>query len=562
MRKVFLSLVILLFATASADAKQRSMEQMKAEAGKVIKPSLLPRSGKTGGMEVLKKGELYTVIGYKTGGFAVIADDDMFAPVLGYSDTVLPDVLPPDMKWWMDVVEQSMKTAMAEGSSIEYSPKAAAGVKDHVDELLTTRWDQDDPYNRKCPKYKRNNISYTYPTGCVATAMAQIMKYYGLPTVGKGFHQYSFKPEGSATFNTLTAYFDTTNYMWDDMIDDYSKASFTAEQADAVATIMYHCGVAVEMQYNEDGSGAFSADAAAAMREYFGYDTRHYIRDVMPTDEWMDIVYGELSEGRPILYGGQSTSGGHAFVLDGYDSDGLVHVNWGWSGSGNGFFTIAGLNGYTSGQTMVLVRTDDAPELPQVSSWGMEGSFSMTGSGASVNASFDISIYNSGSDPFIGTLALVAANTATGNVTALGTLYSVTSASDAINPGYGFKFKGSSPVDISGLADGTYRVYLASLSTTDTEWQMVRTGENYTNNYILTISNGMATLTAGDSNWTPTGIDNIENDAAKGDGKVRVYDASGRILHASDADNFSINDVNARGLLIIRQGNKVTKVMK
>ena len=198
-------------------------------------------------------------------------------------------------------------------------------------------WDQSAPYNDLCPEYNGTRSV----TGCVATAMAQVMRYHKYPAKGKGSNSYT-----SQTL-ALAASFDfaSTTFDWDNMLPQYVSGSYTDDQAKAVATLMYACGVSVDMDYTPDDSGAMPYAAAEALINNFEYSSniRFLQRDYYQYAEWMDLIKTEISNSRPIMYDGQSTEGGHEFVFDGYDENDMVHVNWGWSGVNDGYFAISAL---------------------------------------------------------------------------------------------------------------------------------------------------------------------------------------------------------------------------
>ncbi|MBD5290395.1 MAG: hypothetical protein HDS26_06905 [Bacteroides sp.] len=235
--------------------------------------------------------------------------------------------------------------AMLESFSAPEVPEAAeeTGKWDAVAPLENGRgyamWNQDAPFNDLCPDYE---LGKRAPTGCVATAMAQVMFYHQWPLKGTGSHTYSpFVLHG----NTLTGDFENTLYRWDAMIPNYGSGMAGADNEDsraAVAELMLHCGIAVEMVYYTQ-SGATDYDVPPALVNYFGYDRgmAYRQREHYNSTEWLEIINRELREGRPVLAYGKSASGGHAFVFDGMDSDGFIHVNWGWGGMSNGYFNTS-----------------------------------------------------------------------------------------------------------------------------------------------------------------------------------------------------------------------------
>lgn len=294
--------------------------------------------------------ECYLFVGVDGSGFALIAADDCVSPILGYSmnGTFLADSLPHHIRTWIDAYQFDIAASAKEGGvTTKYNtPRDTA-----VGPLMTTTWNQAPWYNAQCP-YSASESNYTV-TGCVATAMAQIMKYWNSPAVGRGSHSYNL-----SGFGLLSANFDTTHYAWDSMPDALDYNSTEAEIA-AVAQLMYHAGVAVEMGYGVDGSYATvssygSVDricAENALKNFFRYNQALFtaIRDDYTYPEWDSILSSELNAARPILFSGRDNEGGHAFVIDGYDSLGLYHVNWGWGGYCDGYYTFDNLSPTRSG---------------------------------------------------------------------------------------------------------------------------------------------------------------------------------------------------------------------
>lgn len=529
MKKISL-LITLIFAFAlNSLAKPRTAEQMKAAAAAVLNTQTMAKGLNFSAADVtLIDSRSQTVIYGNAGGYAVVSKDDTFSPILGYSDTAMSDNPAPAFLWWLETINKSMENMLAKGTEPQHV-QPAPEYRTSVPELLTTRWGQDTPYNLQCPEYTVNNVKYNYVTGCVATAMAQIMKYHNYPEKGYGKTIYRLNPGDGATL-TIEADFGNTTYDWANMLDSYIPGRYNDEQANAVATIMYHCGVSVRMNYAKDGSGAFSYDACTALRTNFLYDKniKHYSRDFMPNEEWMNIIYRELNDNCPILYGGVTTANaGHAFVFDGYDADGLVHVNWGWNGESNGYYDVASLNGFSEGQNMVIIRlpNDDRFESQYHSMWGLGYKLVITKTITALKVSCD-ALYNMDVDKFTGELALMALNTETGDKTNLSTIYG-TNVLSGIKYGSGMSISGVS-VPYTQLSDGTYRIYLATKSTLETDWQPVRSKETVNNSYILVKNGSNVTLRAeNNSNWT-TAIDNVPTVEKKADN--RIYSIDGRYM--------------------------------
>ncbi len=311
-------------------------------------------------------------------GFVIVSGDDSAEPILGYSESgaIDPDNIPENMKEWLRLNElyvNSLSRRKAGGTTREKSNGAEAAVI--VEPLLgDIEWGQDYPFNKLCPTYTSGSTTFNYYTGCVATAATQIMGYYNYPEKGLGSKSYTFKGE------TLSADFGSTDYDWDTMMTYTPDKDATDKQADALSLLAFHFGVAVEMEYNETGSGAASPMVAGALRNFFGYDTATTMRkrDYYNSNEWIGIIKKELDAKRPVYYGASSDtgSGGHAFVCDGYDSDDYVHINWGWYGKSNGYFLVnhlspnelgegGGTGGYNTDQEIVTgIQPDNGLSAP------------------------------------------------------------------------------------------------------------------------------------------------------------------------------------------------------
>ena len=287
-------------------------------------------------------------------GFVIIAADDCVTPILAYSydNNFVTDNLPPNLKDWLDgYAEQihiavEMKTQATDEIKTDWKclreqKNLPIKSETQVYPLIATTWNQSPYYNALCP------YDYTYyeqtVTGCVATAMAQIMKYWSYPEHGFGSHSYI--PQNHPEYGTQYADFSSTTYQWSAMPNNVTSNNT------AVATLMYHCGVSVDMMYGIDESSAYVLDfglnrpcAENALKAYFDYkNTMHgEIKDNYSDSQWITLLKNELNNARPILHVGMGT-GGHAFVCDGYDNSNYFHFNWGWGGIANGYFSINNL---------------------------------------------------------------------------------------------------------------------------------------------------------------------------------------------------------------------------
>lgn len=249
---------------------------------------------------------------------------------------------------------------------------AGQDVKAAVEPLLKTAWGQDAPYNNLCPTKENDQGEQQHcRVGCVACAMGQVMNYYQYPEVGTGSWTNMFNASASANFGE-------TYYDWANMRNTY-VGTYTDDEAAAVATLLYHCGVAVNMIYGLQSSSTFTAFAnnmVSALTRFFGYEQdglQSVSRSKYTKDEWLQLIRETLSAGQPIIYSGTSaTMGGHTWVVDGYDETGKVHINWGWLGQANGYYDIdlteTGLD-FNKSQSMIIgirpPNTANAISLPE-----------------------------------------------------------------------------------------------------------------------------------------------------------------------------------------------------
>lgn len=356
MKKIFLLLFsLMLLLSVSAIAGPRSYQQAKAiaqrqaamlgiemDAEVAASAKVAPRMSVSSA--VSPSATCYYVFANgEDKGFTIVSGDDRMPEVVGYSaqGTYDPDHLPANyvgfMKAYQETVEALLKgDAQVSGGLAEARQwRAERASSAAVAPLLgSIKWNQREPYNNMCPLYNGTNRSVT---GCVATAMAQVMMYYQYPKKLKstieGYTTKTYK------INVPNIYSGAT-YDWDNMLPDYSKSDYSSAQADAVAKLMYHCGAAVKMDYGPS-SGANVTPTILAT--YFGYDAdlmQDLTRTVFTLQQWMTLIDNELKAKRPILYSGKSSDGGHEFVCDGSDGNGLYHINWGWGGYQDGYFDL------------------------------------------------------------------------------------------------------------------------------------------------------------------------------------------------------------------------------
>ena len=271
--------------------------------------------------------DAYYVFNNDAGGFVIIAGDDAVTPVLGYTSTGSFDAenLPDGLK---DLLKSYERQIAALGDSYQANQTATRAAFTGEKLLNTAKWNQDDPFNKYTP--------YKYPVGCVATAGAIVMKHHGYPAKGTGSHSYTWNGK------TISADFEH-NYDWASMPADNGT---NGADFDGVARLMADLGVAVEMQYNMDGSGAYIGNLVTALQKYYGYSKLSHLMAIedVGAEAWNGRLRDEIDANRPVLYAASDPArGGHAFVIDGY-KDESFSVNWGWGGYCDGFYKIGALN--------------------------------------------------------------------------------------------------------------------------------------------------------------------------------------------------------------------------
>ena len=279
-------------------------------------------------------------------GFVLVSGDDRTLPVLGYADqgSFTEEGMPDNLRVWLEGYEKQLaylqeKAIPADAGMIAKAPRKA---KSAVSPLLTSTWGQGYPYHNSCPEYNGNRCV----TGCVATAMAQLMYYYRWPNlVPNPIPGYVTANHGQEIPTIPLGTID-----WYNMLPSYSGVNATEAQQQAVANLMFRCGASVEMMYDPKSSGAYDLNVPKALVNYFRYDKsiQHLSRSSFSKDEWEQMLDNELDNSHPVLYFGETSDSGHAFVIDGRDQRGYYHVNWGWNGNSDGYFLLSILNPYNN----------------------------------------------------------------------------------------------------------------------------------------------------------------------------------------------------------------------
>ena len=287
-------------------------------------------------------------------GFVIMSADDCVKPILGYSltDKFTVGDMPESLRWWLqgydDEIQYTIDNHIEKSPDISKEWQELSNGKNDIGEvtvivspLIQSNWKQDAPFNNLCPT---NCV-----TGCVATAMAQVMRYHSFPEHGIGSHDYIL----NSTSGTLSADFGTTYYDWSNMKLNYSQG-YNNDEALAVATLMYHCGISVEMKYGPS-SGSTIQRSSNSLSTYFNYNTTCFEKEDFDDNDstWISMLKKDIDNGKPVLYGGQGSSGGHAFVCDGYDSRNYFHFNWGWGSIGETYYSING-HSFPNGQCAVF----------------------------------------------------------------------------------------------------------------------------------------------------------------------------------------------------------------
>ena len=360
MKRTLLVLVTIVFAAISLFASPRSEQQaIEAASEFLIGHSHVLRAPAKDGrlthswtaLQTNGQPAFYVFNRGENDGFVIVSAEDRTYTILSYGDTGHFDEtkMPENMRSWLEGYARTIEqvAAMPENQAARlYAPRRkpakTTNLYTPVAPLCSTQWNQGTPYNNLCPV----DAGGRCVTGCVATAAAQVMKKYNYPEQGIGSHSYDWEDkDGNVT--TLSADFGATTYQWSDMIDNYQATSSTAAQKTAVATLMYHCGVACEMNYTSGSSGANANTMLNAMVTYFGYDAgiNTILLDYMGEEAFVQAIAADLALGHPVYFTGRTIKDeGHAFVCDGINADGLVHINWGWGGNGDNYYRVSVLD--------------------------------------------------------------------------------------------------------------------------------------------------------------------------------------------------------------------------
>lgn len=396
MYRIYLSILILVCLSYTAWAGPVDRKEASRIAAKYINVNLQEEALRSA--ELHRAGHLpsYHIFNDSDrSGFVIVSGEEGLAPLIGYSSTgqLSTNRLPEQLAELLHRYEEQVKKLRAaaslpapghSSSELAHRPRIIIGP------LLSSRWNQSTPYNDLAPIKTGEKRA---PTGCVATAMSQLMYFHKWPEKGKGSHTYTNKHYGK-----LSADFASSTYDWSNMKPTYTKNEFSTPtwsetEAKAVARIMYDAAVSVNMEFTPEESGAYTYQAAEALDKNFDYHVRFLVRNAINNEEFVDAIKKELDTGNPILMTGAGALGGHAWILDGYDENGYLHVNWGWGGNSDGYFEldfmnppVLGIGGgggrFNQEQQVILARPRKADvTLPE----NLQPRFSIFEGGMSVN---------------------------------------------------------------------------------------------------------------------------------------------------------------------------------
>ena len=520
MRKVMLFLLLLLAGevfgavVTESEARQTAMAFMSAR-GKTQADMPVQLSARKAAKRSATASDYYIFNMGNGQGYVVVSGDDRTVPILGYADegAIVEGDIPDGLQYLLDGYSEQMEWLDANGIDESYNACEAratrkASARTAIAPLIQTRWNQGAPYNNFCPEIDGEKAV----TGCVATTLAQLMYYHKLPqesTTAIPGYPITTEDKDKNAYTLNVPQRNATVFDWNNMTKTYADNA-TGAAADAVATLMLYCGSALQMTYGlsaNGGSSAYSEAIPYALKTYFGYDggVHHTYRSNYSYVEWVDLIYGELSEGRPVALGGQSTGGGHSFICDGYQSDDYFHINWGWGGSSDGYYRLSLLNPYEQGiggsstldgfsysqdavigiQPPVSGNKDYCLSLEGLrlgSSNTQKTSMTFTrtnGEFTDISLYFLVFCYNQGSTAFDFAVQLVD-----GSNQVVKTFYEETKTMtwNQYNTGDNNSGKGRTITGISipsSVADGTYYIKVASRPSGTNTWQECFDGDRY-----------------------------------------------------------------------------------
>ncbi len=469
-------LIAVAAVSLSANAKQISSQQAEVIARKYAASPVIQK--KLLSLEQQSTAPYYAFNSDK--GFVVVSGDDSLTELVCYSDhgSIDTDNLPAPLKELLDGYANYVKDVQ-NGTAKAVRTETSADPTIIVSPMVTTKWNQDEPYNNMVPK--------DCATGCAATALAQVLNYHKWPDTGVGSNTYT-----DPTYGTMSMDFSKSTYDWGNMLDEYNEGEYNDAQANAVAKLMLDCGIALNMKYGPSSSA--SAYAYRKCGAFFKYEMKLLSRDDRSTVDNIALVTNELKSGRPFIIGAQSLEGGHAFVADGYDSNNFLHINWGWGGLSDAYFNLnyldpdsqgigGGSGAYSWDQDFIFmtpIRDGETIEGQPVLTYvtyleGYGVNCSSTSFAKTEDAPFSLSkVCNDSSTDFAGSIAMgIFDNTNT--LVARSEETADASEEDPFVAGAYITNALELPVDMSSLSDGIYTVRgiyrLAADASDETKWK-------------------------------------------------------------------------------------------
>jgi len=547
-KKLFVLSLLTFFLSYQAIEAKRVFERDALKVAQAIFPSI-SITGAANYIAFSQSDEPLYYVFESEKGYVIVAADDREYPVIGYSTEGNFDRKSKSLTFnaLLSSIEERMSEKIESNSEpSEEIEKAWQSVtstfrasKGHnaVSPLVKTLWDQSKPYNLLCPLLPNSSVTLT---GCVATAMAQIMNYHRYPQFGFGVTPaYTTASRGL----DIPAFdLSEIEFQWDLMKNTY-KDSVSEESQNAVATLMYSCGVSVRMDYDwaiAGGSGAYSSDVPGALKQYFGYDAtmQVYNRNYCTLEDWKNILYTEFDSGRPVYYSGLDKDGaGHAFICDGYDENGLFHFNWGWSGTGNGYFAIEAIDYFNNNFLITNIKPEEGgePSYNNVVSASIQCNkyFVKRMSEIEVSGGFR----NLGLGSFVGEWAFVLTDKEDNIINVLES-NSVNWVSDA---GAYFERKYTLP---NNLSDGLYKIRGAVKSVDSSSYSLLKSGDNIKYEHFLLLGDNYSIEQIVDNKISAAAIkEMLFVDGLANSSFLYLFDLTGRLVLSSQVtdDKMTIN---------------------
>ena len=535
MKKLFLLTVCFLVTTllmaapvTVEQARQKAAEFLSAKGGSRRAPAqIVAQQTVLNAVDAKGQPYLYAFNVGSDNGFVLVSGSDVSDAIIGYAEIGSFDEknMPDNMRSWLTAYIDALKRMEQSGMSKGMMSVSAGhrALKNSISPLLHSTWNQDEPYNNNCPTKTNQNVTEHTVTGCVATAMAQIMYYHKCPSstfTTPTIPGYTMQGSVDVYGSNMPA-LSPTSFNWNAMYDSYDNG----EDGTEVAKLMQYCGTAVQMEYNVSSNGGSSSNnvlALNALVDYFGYDadSEYALRSDYSYLEWIDLIYQELAANRPVLFAGQATIGGHSFVVDGYDEDDFFHVNWGWGGKSDGYFRVSMMD--PKDQGIGGTSTNEAFNMGQGICLGIRpdtGVTPVTEGAALTIGSIYLYVDSShpteseSSSPRYGNGYLIQPYITVYNLTGFTKIFDyglrvvkddgtfqkdyIWNTGKSVNNNSGFSTARGFLLDPStdpGITDGTYKVYVICKESSSEDWLLCEDSEYY---YLtLTIGGNQLNATA------------------------------------------------------------------